>query len=83
MNAPTDAAAVTPPDENELLANRRANLAKMREFGVEPFGGKYETTHAPGALQEVARAEIGHIPGNGGGLGKGGGERKKDREGKG
>ncbi len=53
MNSATDAADVTPPDESELLANRRANLAKMREFGVEPFGGKYETTHAPGALREV------------------------------
>ena len=47
-------------------------------------GGDSESGNLnPGALQEVARAEIGHIPGNGGGLGKGGGERKKDREGKG
>ena len=53
MTAPTDAAPANAPDENELLAIRRAKLAKMQELGAEPFGGKFETTHAPGALQEV------------------------------
>lgn len=53
MNVPTDAAPAPAPDESDLLAIRRQKLAKLRELGVEPFGGKFETTHAPGALQEV------------------------------
>jgi len=30
---------------NELLQIRRQKLSDLREKGIEPFGGKYETTH--------------------------------------
>ena len=53
MNVPTDAAPAHAPDENDLLAIRRQKLARMQELGVEPFGGKFAITHAPGALREV------------------------------
>ncbi|MES2468708.1 MAG: lysine--tRNA ligase [Verrucomicrobiota bacterium] len=53
MNAPIDPASVTPPDESELLAIRRKKLARLRELGHEPFGGKFDITHAPGVLQQV------------------------------
>ena len=53
MNAPTDAASAPVLDESALLQIRRNKLAKMRELGAEPFGGKYETTHSPGGLQAV------------------------------
>ncbi|MBO9606874.1 MAG: lysine--tRNA ligase [Paenibacillaceae bacterium] len=31
---------------NELLAIRKGKLDKLRELGVDPFGGKFERTHA-------------------------------------
>lgn len=54
MNAQTsDLTPVPPtPGDSELLANRRSKIAKLRELGHEPFGGKFDTTHAPGVLQE-------------------------------
>jgi hypothetical protein len=50
--------------------------ARFINEGGDPESGNLN----PGALQEVARAEIGNIAGNGGALGKGGGEGEKDRE---
>ena len=37
--------------EAELITIRREKLAKMRELGIDPFGGKFETTISPGALK--------------------------------
>ncbi|MGJ8676609.1 MAG: lysine--tRNA ligase [Akkermansiaceae bacterium] len=37
--------------EAELIAVRREKLAKLRELGIDPFGGKYETTTTPGKLK--------------------------------
>ncbi len=44
----------SPASESEtraLLAVRRDKLQALRDRGVEPFGGQYTTTHAPGELQ--------------------------------
>ena len=37
--------------EAELITIRRDKLAKMRELGIDPFGGKFETTISPGSLK--------------------------------
>ncbi|NNE90621.1 MAG: lysine--tRNA ligase [Verrucomicrobiales bacterium] len=39
-------------DLDQLLQFRRDKLEKLRELGVDPFGGKFETTHQPGELRE-------------------------------
>lgn len=38
--------------ESELLQNRREKLDALRAKGIEPFGGRYDTTHFPGALRK-------------------------------
>jgi lysyl-tRNA synthetase class 2 len=42
-----------PPEhsESELLQFRREKLAGLMQRGIDPFGGKFETTHEPGALK--------------------------------
>jgi lysyl-tRNA synthetase class 2 len=37
--------------ESELLQVRRDKLTELVKRGIEPFGGKFETTHEPGALK--------------------------------
>jgi lysyl-tRNA synthetase class 2 len=37
--------------EAELIAVRREKLAKMRELGIDPFGGKFDITTTPGKLK--------------------------------
>ncbi len=37
--------------EAELIAVRREKLAKLRELGIDPFGGKFTTTTTPGKLK--------------------------------
>ncbi len=39
-------------DIGTLLQVRREKMDKLRELGVDPFGQKFETTHAPGKLRE-------------------------------
>ena len=39
-------------DEAGLIAVRREKLARLRELGVDPFGGRFDTTTTPGALKE-------------------------------
>ena len=39
------------PTESELLRLRREKLDALRAKGIEPFGAKFETTHAPGTLR--------------------------------
>ena len=55
----SDAAAQsTPPatdstagsTEAELIAIRREKLGRMRELGVDAYGGRYEVTHKPEQL---------------------------------
>ena len=40
------------PTESELLQVRRDKLEALKAKGIAPFGGKFETTHEPGALKE-------------------------------
>ena len=46
--------AATPPPhqttEAELIAVRRDKLGKLRELGVDPFGGRFEVSTTPAAL---------------------------------
>ncbi|MCB1089701.1 MAG: hypothetical protein KDM63_21855, partial [Verrucomicrobiae bacterium] len=44
-------APVTEEELSSLLAFRRQKLDRLRELGVDPFGGTFETTHEPGALR--------------------------------
>lgn len=44
--------------EHQLIQFRRQKLEKLRELGVDPFGGKFETTHQPAALRENFEEEI-------------------------
>jgi lysyl-tRNA synthetase class 2 len=47
--------ASTPPPaqstEAELIAIRREKLARLRELGVDPYGGRFEVTSSPAALR--------------------------------
>lgn len=51
----SDAASPVPSQpqstEAELIAVRREKLAKLRELGVDPFGGRFATTTTPGELR--------------------------------
>jgi lysyl-tRNA synthetase class 2 len=38
--------------ESELLQIRREKLEALRAKGIEPFGGRFDTTHQPGALRK-------------------------------
>ena len=38
--------------ESELLRLRREKLDELRSRGIDPFGGKFPVTHAPGALRK-------------------------------
>ncbi len=44
--------------EHQLIQFRRQKLDKLRELGVDPFGGKFESTHQPAALRENFEEEI-------------------------
>ncbi len=46
-------AGAAEPSEHRLIQVRREKLGKLREMGIDPFGGKFGTTHAPGALRET------------------------------
>jgi lysyl-tRNA synthetase class 2 len=39
------------PSESELLAVRREKLDELTKTGVDAFGGRFDTTHQPGALK--------------------------------
>jgi lysyl-tRNA synthetase class 2 len=49
MESPTSPAA---PHESELLAIRRDKLAKMEAAGINPWGGRFETTHTLAGLRD-------------------------------
>jgi len=44
--------------ESELLHIRREKLEALRAKGIEPFGGRYDTTHQPGALRADFKEEL-------------------------
>lgn len=46
------------PSEHQLIQFRRQKLDKLRELGVDPFGGKFETSHHPAALRENFEEEL-------------------------
>ena len=45
-------------DEHQLIQFRRNKLATLRELGVDPYGGKFSTTHQPAALREAFEEEL-------------------------
>ncbi len=49
--APAPESAPEEVSESQLLKVRREKLDKLRELGVNPYGGKFETTHVPGVLR--------------------------------
>ncbi|NOY00342.1 MAG: lysine--tRNA ligase, partial [Verrucomicrobia bacterium] len=51
-------APVEEVSEHQLIQFRRQKLDKLRELGVDPFGGKFETTHQPAALRANFEEEI-------------------------
>lgn len=55
--APADPTPADGQELSTLLAHRRQKLDRLRELGVDPFGGKYETTHDPGPLRDEVFAE--------------------------
>ena len=42
-----------PLSEHKLIAARREKLRKLQEKNVNPYGGRFDVTHRPGALREV------------------------------
>lgn len=46
------------PTESELLLLRREKLGALRAKGIEPFGGRFDTTHAPGTLRAEFVADL-------------------------
>lgn len=48
---PTTSAPTPQSTEAELIAVRRDKLAKLRELGIDPYGGKFDTTTTPGQLK--------------------------------
>lgn len=38
--------------EHKLIAERRKKLQQLLDKGVNPYGGRFDTTHAPGQLRE-------------------------------
>jgi lysyl-tRNA synthetase, class II len=51
METQPQASTPTAPSESELLHVRREKLQKIKDKGLAPFGGKFETTHEPGTLR--------------------------------
>ena len=45
--------APTPESESALLAIRREKLAKLKDAGVNAYGGRFDTTHTLPALREA------------------------------
>ncbi len=45
MDAPQE------PSESDLLRLRREKLDALRAKGIDPFGGRFDTSHQPGALR--------------------------------
>ena len=39
-------------DEHKLIKVRREKLDQLREKGLNPFGGRFDTTHQPGELKQ-------------------------------
>ena len=50
MSESTDSTLPNSEQHSALLEVRREKLAALVARGINPYGGKYETTHAPGAL---------------------------------
>ena len=48
---PSISEATPQSTEAELIAVRRDKLAKLRELGIDPYGGKFDTTTTPGKLK--------------------------------
>jgi lysyl-tRNA synthetase class 2 len=57
MSEPT---SPTPPapTESELLNIRREKLEALRAKGIEPFGGRFDTTNAPGTLRAEFQPDL-------------------------
>ena len=44
--------------ESELLQFRREKLDGLVKAGLDPFGGRFDTTHQPGALKEQMKSNF-------------------------
>jgi lysyl-tRNA synthetase class 2 len=51
QHPPSSSPAEPTSNEAELIAVRREKLAKLRELGVDPFGGRFETNTTPADLK--------------------------------
>ena len=56
---PDDTATPTHADGSEYERERRDKAAKLRELGVDPFGGRTEGVQALAAVREQAKSEFG------------------------
>jgi lysyl-tRNA synthetase, class II len=50
MSTP-DSAPPSTAEQTDLLKVRRDKLQTLQERGINPYGGRFDTTHAPGELQ--------------------------------
>ena len=44
--------------ESDLLRLRREKLDALRAAGIQPFGGRFETTHQPGTLRKEFAPDV-------------------------
>ena len=44
--------------ESDLLRLRREKLDGLRAKGIDPFGGRFDTTHQPGALRAEFQPDL-------------------------
>lgn len=44
--------------ESELLHNRREKLVALQQRGIDAYGGRFETTHQPGALRKEFAPDV-------------------------
>ncbi len=53
-----DTTAASGSSEEELIRIRREKMDGLRKSGTDPFGGRFETSHAPGALRANFAEEL-------------------------
>lgn len=53
-----DASAPQAHSESDLLRLRREKLDVLRSKGIDPFGGRFDTTHQPGALRAAFQSDL-------------------------
>lgn len=51
MSSPDSPVSAPAPDQSELLKVRRDKLEALKARGINPYGGRFDTTHSPAELQ--------------------------------